>query len=454
MFYLSSLLALVGSGDQPGSSPRTFRLWNSLTKVCFTMYIITRLIIISGKYLRYEFSFYSVVNETQQATNNHLLFKTDSCIWLNNHGAIISPSNRFKRKWSFIVIKREHMLPCLPQWTTRGSCAIRLHLFAPVKSTRRTQERYMRRGVQQVSWWHTHQIKIKQYSLAFSHSNGQMLATVSTVGTVIRVFGIPSGQHLCSFRRGSTHATVHSLSFCPDSCFLLVGSSTGTIHIFSVEESLHKADGTGAGALASSHPSTATSSSRTQSVDSNSNTTTSGAATSAVSSLTSYIGAAQSWGLAVVGGLHIFPEPVQEYADSARAKVKARIPEADASSPYRVAIVSSHASSSSDCGKGSETPASSSAGRLEVVAVTATKRLYRYTVPLPVPPTVDGSPFVCSVDDEAVLECWWVLAVLHWLDLDVLTTYLYRCKCARLLYYYANLPVVYFQQVSPITSNW
>jgi len=33
MLYCTSLLALVGSGDQPGSSPRKFKLWNSQNKV-------------------------------------------------------------------------------------------------------------------------------------------------------------------------------------------------------------------------------------------------------------------------------------------------------------------------------------------------------------------------------------------------------------------------------------
>lgn len=33
MLYCTSLLTLVGSGEQPGSSPRKFRLWNSQNKV-------------------------------------------------------------------------------------------------------------------------------------------------------------------------------------------------------------------------------------------------------------------------------------------------------------------------------------------------------------------------------------------------------------------------------------
>lgn len=33
MLYCTSLLALVGSGEQSGSSPRKFKLWNSQNQV-------------------------------------------------------------------------------------------------------------------------------------------------------------------------------------------------------------------------------------------------------------------------------------------------------------------------------------------------------------------------------------------------------------------------------------
>jgi len=68
------------------------------------------------------------------------------------------------------------------------------------------------------------------------NSTAQKLATASDKGTVIRVFGIPSGQKLFQFRRGLKRCvSIGSLAFSPDSMFLCVSSNTETIHIFKLE---------------------------------------------------------------------------------------------------------------------------------------------------------------------------------------------------------------------------
>lgn len=64
---------------------------------------------------------------------------------------------------------------------------------------------------------------------------GNMLATCSTSGTLIRVWSIPSGQRLHVFRRGFTPCRVVSMSFSSDSTLLSVASSeSSTIHIFTL----------------------------------------------------------------------------------------------------------------------------------------------------------------------------------------------------------------------------
>jgi WD40 repeat protein len=64
------------------------------------------------------------------------------------------------------------------------------------------------------------------------NSPGDMLATVSTRGTTIRVFSLPDGKEQFAFRRGSSPAEVTSLSFSADSSLLVVCSDKPTIHIF------------------------------------------------------------------------------------------------------------------------------------------------------------------------------------------------------------------------------
>jgi autophagy-related protein 18 len=64
---------------------------------------------------------------------------------------------------------------------------------------------------------------------------GTMLATTSDKGTVIRVFSLPTGKKLFTFRRGSYPAMVNSLSFNSTSSLLCLSSSdSSTIHVFAL----------------------------------------------------------------------------------------------------------------------------------------------------------------------------------------------------------------------------
>jgi len=93
------------------------------------------------------------------------------------------------------------------------------------------------------------QVRIEHYSrhesyLIDAHTNaisqmalspdGSKLATTSTRGTLVRVFDIQTKQKLHEFRRGSTTAAIHSLSFSKDSSLLCVSSDRGTVHVYNL----------------------------------------------------------------------------------------------------------------------------------------------------------------------------------------------------------------------------
>jgi len=61
---------------------------------------------------------------------------------------------------------------------------------------------------------------------------GQLLATASTKGTVIRIFGVPSLDLLCAFRRGASSCRIFGLLFSRDSTHVCASASSGTVHIF------------------------------------------------------------------------------------------------------------------------------------------------------------------------------------------------------------------------------
>lgn len=64
------------------------------------------------------------------------------------------------------------------------------------------------------------------------NSEGNLLATASETGTIIRVFSVPAGQKLFQFRRGSYPSTIYSMSFNLSSTLLCVSSASDTVHIF------------------------------------------------------------------------------------------------------------------------------------------------------------------------------------------------------------------------------
>ncbi|EIW71497.1 hypothetical protein TREMEDRAFT_71180 [Tremella mesenterica DSM 1558] len=74
-----------------------------------------------------------------------------------------------------------------------------------------------------------HKAPIAALSLS---STGNMLATASEKGTVVRVFSIPDAQKLWQFRRGSSNAKIFSINYNLMSTLLAVSSDSSTIHIY------------------------------------------------------------------------------------------------------------------------------------------------------------------------------------------------------------------------------
>eukprot|EP00826_Nyctotherus_ovalis_P057839 TRINITY_DN7919_c0_g1_i1.p1 TRINITY_DN7919_c0_g1~~TRINITY_DN7919_c0_g1_i1.p1 ORF type:complete len:210 (+),score=58.80 TRINITY_DN7919_c0_g1_i1:387-1016(+) len=61
---------------------------------------------------------------------------------------------------------------------------------------------------------------------------GTHIVTSSCKGTLVRVFSVPQGERLCSFRRGINSAQIYSLNFNINTTCVTLSSSSGTVHIF------------------------------------------------------------------------------------------------------------------------------------------------------------------------------------------------------------------------------
>ncbi|KAK9805371.1 hypothetical protein WJX73_007759 [Symbiochloris irregularis] len=95
-------------------------------------------------------------------------------------------------------------------------------------------------------------------ALAWNH-NSTMLASASCKGTVVRVHCLPQASKAFTFRRGTTPAMIHSLAFSGpgiEPALLCACSAHGTVHIFSLETAdRHPAAVAASGLLAAVMPS-------------------------------------------------------------------------------------------------------------------------------------------------------------------------------------------------------
>ncbi|CCK71950.1 WD40 repeat domain-containing protein KNAG_0I01650 [Huiozyma naganishii CBS 8797] len=65
--------------------------------------------------------------------------------------------------------------------------------------------------------------------------DGSLLATASEKGTIVRIFSVETGLKLYQFRRGTYQAKIYSMCFSSDNQFLAISCSTKTVHVFKME---------------------------------------------------------------------------------------------------------------------------------------------------------------------------------------------------------------------------
>ena len=70
------------------------------------------------------------------------------------------------------------------------------------------------------------------------NNEGDKLATCSCKGTIIRIFTLPKGDKICTFKRGINSAFIFCLNFSANSEKLISTSDTGMLHIFDIKEEI------------------------------------------------------------------------------------------------------------------------------------------------------------------------------------------------------------------------
>jgi autophagy-related protein 18 len=200
LFSTTYLVALVGGGDKPAFSKNTMRLINTrrgtvIAELKFTTPIMAvkmnrkRMVILQE-------SAFGVYDMTTMK-----ILDTIECH--SNKQGICALSANSERSYFAYPSQREGVIQIMDAGKVASMIEIRAHQ-GPIQ-------------------------------LMVFNQEGNLLATASDKGTLVRVFSLPSGERLYEFRRGSYPATISSLSFSPDLSFLACSSDSDTVHIFKLQ---------------------------------------------------------------------------------------------------------------------------------------------------------------------------------------------------------------------------
>lgn len=218
MLFCTSLVALVGLGDQPDLSPRRLQIVNTKRQstICELTFPTSLLAVRLNRkrliaVLEQQIYIYDI-------SNMKLLHTIETS---SNPGAIcaLSPSS-----------ENCYITYPSPTPSSIGS-SHPIHMPSTIQQVPVSGDVLLfdALNLKSVNVIEAHKAPLAATAL---NSDGTLLATASDKGTIIRVFSIPSGDKLFQFRRGSLPTKIHHISFDMSSTFLAVSSASETVHIF------------------------------------------------------------------------------------------------------------------------------------------------------------------------------------------------------------------------------
>lgn len=278
MLFSTSLLAVVGMGENPAMSPRRLRMLNTkrhsvICEVTFPTTILsikmnkTRLAVL----LQEQIYIYDISNmrllhtiETSMnaqglmsmspnSENNYLVYPSPPKV-INSEIKDHATTNNINIKKSDAVedpLRKDHFAydpsdPSHPQSTTESTSNNhnRTYSSGNNNNTNSNPNKIIKNGdvivfnlqtLQPTMVIEAHKGEIAALKLS---ADGTLLATASEKGTIIRVFNVENGSKVYQFRRGTYSTKISSLSFSKDNQFLAVCSSSKTVHIFKLGEKI------------------------------------------------------------------------------------------------------------------------------------------------------------------------------------------------------------------------
>ncbi|XP_059659529.1 autophagy-related protein 18a [Cornus florida] len=202
MLFRCNILALVGGGPDSQFPPNKVMIWDDHQSRCIG-----------------ELSFRSEVRGIR-LRRDRIVVVLEQKIFIYN----------------FSDLKLLHQIETIAN--PKGLCVVSqvggsLVLVCP--GLQKGQVRVEHYGSMRTKFIMAHDSRIACFALT---QDGQLLATASTKGTLVRIFNTYDGTLLQEVRRGADRAEIYSLAFSSTAQWLGVSSDKGTIHVFSLKANL------------------------------------------------------------------------------------------------------------------------------------------------------------------------------------------------------------------------
>ncbi|KAK9280887.1 hypothetical protein L1049_003778 [Liquidambar formosana] len=199
MLFRCNILALVGGGTEPQYPLNKVMIWDDHQSRCIG-----------------ELSFRSEVRAVR-LRRDRIIVVLEQKIFVYN----------------FADLKLLHQIETIAN--PKGLCAVSqvagsLVLVCP--GLQKGQIRVEHYASKRTKFIMAHDSRIACFALTM---DGQLLATASTKGTLVRVFNTVDGTLLQEVRRGADRAEIYSLAFSSTAQWLAVSSDKGTVHVFSLK---------------------------------------------------------------------------------------------------------------------------------------------------------------------------------------------------------------------------
>ncbi|KAK7284673.1 hypothetical protein RJT34_19423 [Clitoria ternatea] len=199
MLFRCNILALVGGGSHPQYPPNKVMIWDDHQGRCIG-----------------ELSFRAAVRGVR-LRRDRIIVVLEQKIFVYN----------------FADLKLMHQIETVTN--PKGLCAVSQlsdSLVLACPGLHKGQIRVEHYAQKKTKFISAHDSRIVCFALTL---DGQLTATASCKGTLIRIFDTDHGTLLQEVRRGANAAEIYSLAFSSTAQWLAVSSDKGTVHVFSLK---------------------------------------------------------------------------------------------------------------------------------------------------------------------------------------------------------------------------